>query len=213
MARINLATHPSYNVRLVRLVCGVLIAVGVGLCVFDAVQWIRLRGRDADVRLQAEQADRDARRLQAEARQVRQAVNREQLAATQIAAAEANQLISRRTFSWTRLLNQFETTLPAGVRIASITPQVDQAGRLLVAVGVVSRRVEDLDAFIEALEASGGFREVLSRQEEAQEDGMLRSVIQGYYTPDAAQAATPAPPATPAAPAATPSPTVAEARR
>jgi hypothetical protein len=213
MARINLATHPAYNVRFVRLVCGALIAVGAGLCAFDAVQWIRLRGRDADVRLQAEQADRDARRLQAEARQVRQAVNREQLAATQIAAAEANQLISRRTFSWTRLLNQFEATLPAGVRIASITPQVDQAGRLLVAVAVVSRRVEDLDTFIEALEAGGGFREVLSRQEEAQEDGMLRSVIQGYYTPGAvvpASSPVPVPPST--APAAA-APAAAEAGR
>jgi hypothetical protein len=191
MARINLATHPSYNERLVRLVCGALIALGLALTVFDAVQWARLRARDADVRLQAEQADRDARRLQAEARQVRQAVNREELAATQVAAAEANQLIGRRTFSWTRLLNQFETTLPAGVRIASITPQVDQAGRLLVAVALVSRRVEDIDAFIEALEASGGFSEVLSRQEEAQEDGMLRSVIQGYYKPASAPAPTP----------------------
>ena len=205
MARINLATHPSYNVRLVRLVCGVLIAGGAALSVFDAVQWMRLRGRDADVRLQAEQADREARRLQADARQVRQSVNREQLAATEVGAAEANQLIGRRTFSWTRLLNQFETTLPAGVRIASITPQVDQAGRLLVAVAVVSRRVEDLDTFIEALEASGGFSEVLSRQEEAQEDGMLRSVIQGYYTPAAAAAAPTAaavPPPTLPAPAA-----------
>lgn len=205
MARINLATHPSYNVRLVRLVCGVLIAGGAALSVFDAVQWMRLRGRDADVRLQAEQADREARRLQADARQVRQSVNREQLAATEVGATEANQLIGRRTFSWTRLLNQFETTLPAGVRIASITPQVDQAGRLLVAVAVVSRRVEDLDTFIEALEASGGFSEVLSRQEEAQEDGMLRSVIQGYYKPAAAAAAAPVPPPTlptPAAPAA-----------
>lgn len=186
MARINLATRPIYNARLVRIVCGTLILLGAALSVFDVVQWMRLRDRDADVRLQAEQADREARRLQAEARQVRQAVNREQLAATSVAATEANQLIGRRTFSWTRLLNQFEQTLPAGVRIASITPQVDQAGRLLVAVAVVSRRVEDLDAFIEALEASGGFSEVLSRQEEAQEDGMLRSVIQGYYRPDAA---------------------------
>jgi hypothetical protein len=203
MARLNLATHPSYNVRLVRLVCGALIAMGLALTAFDAVQWARLRARDADVRLQAEQADRDARRLQAEARQVRQAVNREELAATQVAAAEANQLIGRRTFSWTRLLNQFETTLPAGVRIASITPQVDQAGRLLVAVALVSRRVEDIDAFIEALEASGGFSEVLSRQEEAQEDGMLRSVIQGYYKPASAPAPTPpaqgTPPTAPAA--------------
>jgi len=205
MARINLATRPIYNARLVRIVCGTLILLGAALSVFDVVQWMRLRDRDADVRLQAEQADREARRLQAEARQVRQAVNREQLAATEIAAAEANQLIGRRMFSWTRLLNQFEAMLPSGVGIASITPQVDQAGRLLVAVAVVSRRVEDLDTFIDALEASGGFSEVLSRQEEAQEDGMLRSVLQGYYTPASTDAT--------GLPAPMPAPASAEAGR
>jgi hypothetical protein len=205
MARINLATRPSYNVRLVRACCGALIALGAALTAFDAIQWVRLRGRDAVVRQQAEEADREARRLQADARQVRQSVNREQLAATEIAAAEANQLSGRRMFSWTRLLNQFEAMLPSGVRIASITPQVDQAGRLLVAVAVVSRRVEDLDTFIDALEASGGFSEVLSRQEEAQEDGMLRSVLQGYYTPASTD--------TTGTPAPMPAPTSAEAGR
>ena len=63
---------------------------------------------------------------------------------------------------------------------------------MLVAVTVVSRRVEELDEFIEALEKTGAFREVLSRTEEAQEDGTLRSVIQGYYRPPTAPpAATP----------------------
>ena len=41
--------------------------------------------------------------------------------------------------------------------------------------------MEDLDRFIDALEKTGAFQSVLSRQEEAQEDGTLRSIIQGYY--------------------------------
>jgi hypothetical protein len=104
----------------------------------------------------------------------------------QAAAREANRLIDRRAFSWTDLFNRFEATLPGDVRIASVTPQLDQQGRMLVAITVVSRRVEELDGFIEALEKTGAFQEVLSRQEEAQEDGTLRSVIQGYYRPSTA---------------------------
>jgi hypothetical protein len=61
----------------------------------------------------------------------------------------------------------------------------------MVAVTVISRRVEELDGFIEALEKTGAFQEVLSRQEEAQEDGTLRSVIQGYYRPATAPPAQP----------------------
>ena len=181
MPRANLSTRPFYNERPVRAVLGLVAAAVIALTVFNAVQVLRLRSRGAEVQGQAEAAERDAAGLRTEAAQTRRTINREQLAAVQTGALEANQLIDRRAFSWTDLFNRFERTLPPEVRIASVTPQVDQAGRFLVAVTVVSRRVEDLDGFIDALEQTGAFREVLSRQEEAQDDGTLRSVIQGYY--------------------------------
>jgi hypothetical protein len=203
MEPINLSTRPFYNERLVRVVLGVGTLLVLGLAAFNVVQAMRLTSRDAEVRSQADAAEAEAARLRNQASVIRQTINREQLAAVQAAAREANQLIDRRSFSWTDLFNRFESTLPADVRIASVTPQVDQEGRMLVAATVVSRRVEDLDGFIEALEKTGAFQEVLSRQEEAQEDGSLRSVIQGYYRAVAAPApASDEPPASPA-----PSPT------
>ena len=38
---------------------------------------------------------------------------------------QANELIDRRTFSWTELFNPFEATLPPDVRITSVRPRVD----------------------------------------------------------------------------------------
>ena len=157
----------------------------LGLTAFNVVQVMRLTSRDAEVRTRADADEAEAARLRSEARVIRQTINRDQLAAVQTAAREANQLIDRRAFSWTDLFNRFEATLPGDVRIASVTPQLDPQGRMLVAVTVISRRVEELDGFIEALEKTGAFQEVLSRQEEAQEDGTLKSVIQGYYRPSA----------------------------
>ena len=91
----------------------------------------------------------------------------------QAAAHEANQLIDRRAFSWTDLFNQFEAdAAPRSPHRGGDTAGRSQ-GRMMVAVTVVSRRVEDLDEFIDALEKTGAFQEVLSRQEEAQEDGTL----------------------------------------
>jgi hypothetical protein len=203
---LNLATRPFYNERLVRLVLALVSLLVVALAAFNVVQVMRLTSRDAEVRRQADAAEAEAARLRAEARAISQTINRDQLAAVQAASREANQLIDRRAFSWTDLFNRFEATLPGDVRIASVTPQLDQQGRMLVAVTVVSRRVEELDGFIEALEKTGAFREVLSRTEEAQEDGTLRSVIQGYYRPPTAAAAaersaeaaaSPPPPASP----------------
>jgi hypothetical protein len=203
MLRANLSTRPFYNDRLVRLALALISAAAVALTMFNAGAVVRLRARGAEVRRQTEAAEREADRLQAEARRIRQTINRDQLAAVQVAAQEANQLIDRRAFSWTELFNQFEQTLPSEVRIASVTPQVDMTGRMVVSVTVVSQRVEDLDRFIDALEKTGAFQGVLSRQEEAQEDGTLRSVIQGYYSAAAGQAAesAAAPEPTAAAPA------------
>ncbi len=52
---------------------------------------------------------------------------------------------------------------------------------MLVAVSIVSKKLEDLEEFIEALEATGSFTGVLSRQDTADDDGTLKSVLQGYY--------------------------------
>lgn len=193
MLRTNLSTQPFYNERLVRVVLMLVAAGVVALTLFNVEEIIRLRARDADVRRQADQAEAQAAQLLAQAQQIRQTVNRTQLAAVQVAAQEANRLIEQRAFSWTDLFNRFERTLPGDVRIASVTPQIDQQGRMLVAVTVQSRRVEDLDAFILALEKTGAFRDVLSREERASDDGTLLSVIQGYYVRSAPAVAADAP--------------------
>ena len=63
------------------------------------------------------------------------------------------------------------------------------ASPVMVALTVISRRIEDLDTFIERLEATGTFRGVLSRSDETLEDGTIESNLQGYYR----HAANPAP--------------------
>ena len=95
--------------------------------------------------------------------------------------------------------------------ILAVQPQVDQQGQLLVAINVISRRVEDLDEFTEALQESGAFSNALMRQSEALEDGTLRAVIQGYYMTPSPEATEPAARESDSARAA--SSTVAEAAR
>jgi hypothetical protein len=150
-----------------------------------------LRSESGDLRQRSEQNESLARDLRQKAQAIRQSLNRQELAVVQAAAREANQLIDRRAFSWTDLFNRFETTLPPDVRLVAVQPQVDADGRMLVAMTVVSRRVEDLDEFIEALEKTGAFRDVLTRTEQAEDDGTRKSVLQGYYgAPTAAQTGT-----------------------
>jgi hypothetical protein len=194
MLRTNLATRPFYNERAVRLGIAAAVVIVAGLTAFNAAEILTLTQKNDELASRAAAAESRARGLREQAAATRKTLDQGDITIVQAASREANLLIERRAFSWTDLFNRFEETLPASVRIAAVQPQIDEEGRMLVAVTVVSKRVEDLDAFIEELERTGAFRGVLSRQDVTEEDGGLRSVIQGYYGPEA-----PGAPAQPAA--------------
>lgn len=193
MLRTNLSTRPFYNERAVRTGLGALAALTIGLTLFNAYEIIQLRGQSRDARQTIAQNDAQAKEWREKARVVRQAIDRSRLDAVQVAAREANALIDRRTFSWTELLNQFQLTLPPDVRIAGVLPQTDTDGRRLVQISVFSRRIEDLETFMDALEKTGTFSGVLSRADKPDESGTLQSELQAYYLPRADAASRRAP--------------------
>lgn len=189
MLRTNLATRPFYNERGVRAALAVLALIAVGLTIFNAIEILRLESAGREARQLVAQNAAQAREMRDKARNIRQSINQTQLAAVQTAAREANVLIDRRAFSWTALLNQFQLTLPADVRITGVRPNIDDDGRMLVAISAFARRVEDLTEFIDALETTGHFTEVLSRTNSVEEDGTWRAELQGYYGVPATAAA------------------------
>jgi hypothetical protein len=182
MLRTNLSTRPFYNERAVRSVLGLFGLIALGLTLFNIYEIVRLRGQSRDARQTIAQNEQQARDLRVKAEQIRRGIDRVKLDAVQTAAREANSLIDRRTFSWTELLNYFQTTLPPDVRIAGVSPQLDIEGKRLVQISVFSRRVEDLEEFMDALEKTGAFSGVLPRSEQAEESGVLRTELQAYYT-------------------------------
>jgi len=188
MLRNNLATRPFYNERGVRTGLGALAALALGLTLFNAYEIIRLQGQSRDARQMIAQNNAQAIQMRDKAQVIRRSIDKEKLAIVQAAAGEANALIDRRTFSWTELLNEFQATLPADVRIAGVMPQSDNQGRRLVQISVVSKRIEDLEEFMAALEKTGAFSGVLSRNDQPDEDGTLQSDIQAYYSPSTAAA-------------------------
>lgn len=198
MLRGNLSTRPFYNERVVRTMLAVLALVAVGLTIFNVVELLRLERAGRDARQTVAQNAEQAREMREKAQVIRQGINQAQLEAVRVSARDANALIDRRTFSWTALLNYFQATLPADVRIAGVSPQIDDDGRMLVAVTVFARRIDDLSEFEDALESTGAFSSVLSRTIGTEEDGTTRAELQGYYSgPQKAQNGPPA--ATPTA--------------
>lgn len=182
MLRTNLSTRPFYNDRAVRTGLVALAIVALGLTFFNAVEILRLERAGREARQTVARNNAQARDMRQKAQVIRQSINQAALQAVQASARDANALIDRRAFSWTALLNYFQATLPPDVRIASVTPQVDDDGRMMVSIAVFARRVEDLSEFADALETTGAFSDVLPRQTSVEEDGTLRAAVQGYYS-------------------------------
>jgi Tfp pilus assembly protein PilN len=189
MLRTNLSTRPFYNERAVMLALAVIALAVLAFTVFNVTQLAALTTRQSALGAAANRAEDSARDLRQKALRARGSVDQARLAAVAAAAHEANSLIDRRVFSWTELFNRFEATLPAGVRIAAVRPSVDQEGRLIMSIAVVARSVDDVDAFIEALEGTHAFSDLLSREERFNEDNLLEATLRGVYKPERAPAA------------------------
>src|SRR5688572_1498555 len=162
MIRTNLSTRPFYNARVVQAAIGALALIVLAITIFNTVQIVRLTSNQNTLGAKAEAAEQEAVRLRAEAERIRGRIDPKELDVVARAAREANGIIDQRTFSWTNLFTHLEATLPPDVRITAITPR--PADKVVV-IGVEARTVEDLDAFIEGLEKTGAFHDVLPTTE------------------------------------------------
>ena len=182
MLRTNLSTRPFYNVRAVRMTLGVIAALVIVVTLFNLIQIVRLTASQRSLGARAAAAEDEAMQLRAGAAEIRAQINPEELAVVADAARGANSIIDRRAFSWTELFTKFEATLPPDVRITAVRPRLENE-TFLLSIGVEARRAEDLDAFMEALETHGGFRDVLAVAEQVSDEGTLQAVVEGAYAP------------------------------
>jgi Tfp pilus assembly protein PilN len=185
MLRLNLSTRPFYNERGVYIVLGFAGLVLAAVTVFNAWQLVSLSARQTAFSAQAAGDEARAAEMRQQALQVRSAVRQDDLEQVLAAAREANVLIDRRTFSWTQLLNQIETTLPPDVMLQSVQPAFT-GDRIVVRLSVIGRRIDDIDTFMQRLEKTGSFRELFSREEQLLDNGTFKASIESVYvTPGA----------------------------
>lgn len=201
MIRTNLSTRPFYNERAVHLALGVIALVVLGLTVVNLLAVVRLSRQNTGLSARIREDRAAAVELTRDAREIRQNINQVELNSIVAAAREANALIDGRTFSWTALFNQLESTLPPDVMLSSVRPTIVE-GETKITLIVLGRKRPDLDEFIEKLEATGAFENVLPRQENPSDDGLMQATIVATYVPEA-PVAVPAAPMPPAAKPAT----------
>jgi type IV pilus assembly protein PilN len=189
MIRTNLSTRPFYNERVISLWLLLFLVVVLAATIFNAERVLRYSRNETEQGTSASRDEEQASKLRASAAKLRNSVDAKQVERASNEARQANDLIDRRTFSWTELFNVFEHTLPDDVRITAVRPNVDR-GSFQLRITVVARGVDDVNAFLNNLQMSGTFRQVASKiSERVAENGELQAELEMEYMPPSGHAA------------------------
>ena len=193
MLRTNLSTRPFYNDRAIHVAVGVAAVLIAALTIWNIVSVISLSGQNTELSTRVNSDRAEAEQLTKMAAEIRGRMDKDELQLVVDEAREANALIDQRTFSWTAFFNHLEATMPPDVMLTSVRPKVEK-GTTSVTMAVLGRRAEDIDEFIEKLEATGAFENVVPVQQDRNEEGLRRVSIEAIYTgmTEPAEAETPA---------------------
>jgi len=154
---INLASQPYEDARQFWMRWGTAtVAVGLLTLVLLTMTirgWVYAR---QDHRLMSQTrdliAERDRMRASAEAY-----LNLDKNRNTRDTSQFLNQLIERKAFSWTRVLENLETVMPARVHLVSINPQLNEDNQLGLKMTVAGDSLEHQIELARRMEESGRF--------------------------------------------------------
>ncbi|MGD0647964.1 MAG: fimbrial assembly protein, partial [Acidobacteriaceae bacterium] len=137
---VNLATRPFIELRPIflrlRIFMGVLAVVAVGALVTSHILQRKLDVAQAQINtVRAKVAA-----AQDEKRRNEQRMREPQNAAVLARAHFLNALFLRKSFSWTAIMMDLETVLPAGVQVTSIEPEPTSDGDVMIRLRVSGDR-------------------------------------------------------------------------
>jgi type IV pilus assembly protein PilN len=192
---INLASQPYEDAREFWLRWGTALAAAVvltlALLTLTITDWFAARRDHAQISaLRVEIAHRDRTRQQAEAF-LSQPENRN----TRDQSQFLNQLIERKTLSWTHVLEDLEKVMPARVHLVSIHPEMDADNQLKLKMVVAGDRDRALE-LARRMEESQHFTQTYVETETPAVSGsgdMVQFDINGIYVPETAPAVAPTP--------------------
>jgi type IV pilus assembly protein PilN len=184
---INLASQPYEDARQFWMrwgaAVGAVALVTLVLLTLDITGWVNAR-RDwaAIAEKKAMIADRD--RIRAEAERI---LNLPENRTTRDESQFLNQLIERKAFSWTRVLENLEKVMPPHVHLEAISPQLDEDNQLGLKMTVagdsrdraleLARRMEDSRRFAQTRVEAG-------HAEQSQTGDTERFDIVAIYIPE-----------------------------
>jgi type IV pilus assembly protein PilN len=184
---INLASQPYEDARQFWLRWGSAVVVAailtLALLTITISGWFNARRDHAQIaELRSKIAQCDQKRAQAEA-----FLNLAENRATRDQSQFLNQLIERKSLSWTHVLEDLEKVMPARVHLVSIHPELDDENQLTLKMLVAGDSRERAIELARRMEDSQHFAQTYIETEHAAPPGsgdVVQFNINGIYVPN-----------------------------
>ena len=181
MLRANLSTRPFYNERAVHAVAAFVAVIVLAVTAWQITRVVRLSRQKTELNAAITRDQNETAARTRDAAAIRRGLDQKQLTVVADEAKGANELIERRTFSWTQLFNYLEATLPEDVMLTSVHPVFGEEGTQ-IAMSIQGRGGDVIDNFWERLEKTGAFHDIEWTGLSVSEEGIHRLEMTAVYT-------------------------------
>ena len=158
--QLNLSSHPFPHYRTTNLLLGGVFFLTVAFSVWQAAGVSRFSDQLGSLSAREQAARVEWEFLGERIGELDERLRRPEALAAIEEVLFLNQLVERRRFSWTHLLDEIERIIPRAVYLVTIEPRIDDAGLVQIQMQVRGQTIEDLSGFILDLEGAAAFRDV-----------------------------------------------------
>jgi Tfp pilus assembly protein PilN len=175
---LNLSTRPFPAYRAANLGLTAVLFVLIGVSAWQASSYLRYTKAAAQIRSAESTARAEAGAFSSKAQQLQSKLDTPAAKAKLTEIDYLNNLIARKNFSWTRVWSTLEQMIPEAVHLTSLRPDITEDGQILLHLDVRGRSVQDVSDFIEVLEKSHVFRNVIPHFEEKKAEAAGKVVVE-----------------------------------
>ncbi len=156
---LNLSTRPFPPYRLINIALGTILVLLMAFSLWQTRGFIRfsrlarvIRTAEVETRIEAESLGKRGAELESR-------LDRPEATAKLNEIGFLNRLITRKNFSWTRLLADLETLVPNNVHLVNLAPEIGPNG-ITLQIDLMGRSIADISEFIHRLEKSPVFQNI-----------------------------------------------------
>ncbi len=176
--QLNLATRPFPHYRTTNVLLTAILFLITGFSVWQVLGFLDYTERVAALGGTEREVRVDWEYLGGRVDELRQQLNRPEAVAQMQEIRFLNQVVDRKSFSWSSLLSVIEDVIPRGVYLTVLEPDIDDGGRIRIEMEARGRSVAEISTFIAGLEQTPVFKDVaVSVEERDFEDGLAEILV------------------------------------